>query len=249
MTGYDAAEGLTPYRDDSGYGAILFDRAQVRQAAPEWFSPAHWGGNARPVDSGGRGGAWFVDAPFGRVVLRRYLRGGLIARFNRDRYWWSGANQTRSFAEFRLLRELAGKGLPVPKPVAAWYRRDGWYYYAAILLERLGDVRSLADRAAVAGDGAPWEEAGRLIARCHRVGLDHADLNATNLLFDSGGHGWVIDLDRGQIRIPATPWRERNLARLKRSLLKLRGERGEAEVERDFARLRTAYDRAWERGY
>ena len=57
-------------------------------------------------------------------------------------------------------------------------------YRAAILLERLDDVRSLADRAAVAGDGAPWEEAGRLIARAHRAGLDHADLNAHNLLFD-----------------------------------------------------------------
>ncbi|MBT2747158.1 MULTISPECIES: 3-deoxy-D-manno-octulosonic acid kinase [unclassified Lysobacter] len=249
MTGYDAAEGLTPYRDDSGYGAILFDRERVQQAVPEWFSPAHWGEQARPVDSGGRGGAWFVDAPFGQAVLRRYLRGGLVARFNRDRYWWRGANLTRSFAEFRLTRQVARKGLPVPMPIAAWYRRDGLHYYAAILIERLNDVRSLADRAAVAGDGAPWEETGRLIARCHRAGLDHADLNATNLLFDTAGRGWVIDLDRGAIRIPATAWRERNLARLKRSLLKLRGSRGPAEVERDFARLRAAYDRAWERGY
>lgn len=249
MTGYDAAEGLTPYRDDSGYGAILFDRERVQQAAPEWFSPAHWGEQARPVDSGGRGGAWFVDAPFGQVVLRRYLRGGLVARFNRDRYWWRGSHLTRSFAEFRLTREVARKGLPVPMPIAAWYRRDGLHYYAAILVARLNDVRSLADRAAVAGDGAPWEETGRLIARCHRAGLDHADLNATNLLFDTAGRGWVIDLDRGAIRIPATGWRERNLARLKRSLLKLRGSRSPAEVERDFARLRAAYDRAWERGY
>ena len=190
MTGYDASEGLTPFRDDSGYGAILFDRTRVRQASPEWFSPAFWNERARPVDSGGRGGAWFVDAPFGPTVLRRYLRGGLVARFNRDRYWWRGAHRTRSFAEFRLTREVARKGLPVPMPVAAWYRRDGLHYYAAILIERLGDVRSLADRAAVAGDGAPWEEAGRLIARCHRAGLDHADLNATNLLFDSGGRGF-----------------------------------------------------------
>ncbi|MGO4778151.1 3-deoxy-D-manno-octulosonic acid kinase, partial [Lysobacter sp. 2RAB21] len=206
------------------------------------FSPAHWGEKARPVDSGGRGGAWFVDAPFGQAVLRRYLRGGLVARFNRDRYWWRGANLTRSFAEFRLTRQVARKGLPVPMPIAAWYRRDGLHYYAAILIERLNDVRSLADRAAVAGDGAPWEETGRLIARCHRAGLDHADLNATNLLFDTAGRGWVIDLDRGAIRIPATAWRERNLARLKRSLLKLRGSRSPAEVERDFARLRAAYD-------
>ena len=249
MTGYDATEGLTPLRDDSGYGAILFDLKRVRQASADWFSPAFWGSHARPVESGGRGGAWFVDAPFGPALLRRYLRGGLAAHVSRESYWWQGADKTRSFAEFRLTRAMAAKGVPVPQPIAAYYRRDGLTYQAAILLERLDNVRTLADRAAVAGDGAPWEEAGRLIARCHRAGLDHADLNAHNLLFDPAGRGWVIDLDRGQMRIPATAWRERNLSRLKRSLLKLRDARPIAEVERDFARLRDAYDRAWGRGY
>lgn len=248
MSGYDAAEGLLPFRDENGYGAILFDNTRVRQPRPEWFSPSFWGERARPVSSGGRGGAWFVDAPFGSSVLRCYLRGGLVAHFNRDRYWWRGAHRTRSFAEFRLTREMASKGIPVPQPIAAFYRREGQFYRAAILIERIEDVRTLADRAAVAGDGAPWEEAGRLIARLHRAGLDHADLNAHNLLFDATGHGWVIDLDRGRQRIPATGWRERNLARLRRSLLKLRGPRAIGEIEHDFARLRTAYERVWARG-
>ena len=122
----------------------------------------------------------------------------MAAHFSRDRYWWRGANRTRSFAEFRLTRDMATRGVPVPRPVAAYYRREGYFYHAAILIERIDDVRTLADRAAVAGDGAPWEEAGRLIARIHRAGLDHADLNAHNLLFDPTGRGWVIDLDRGQ---------------------------------------------------
>ncbi|GAB3382957.1 3-deoxy-D-manno-octulosonic acid kinase [Lysobacter fragariae] len=248
MTGYDAAEGLTPFRDEGGFGAIVFDNTRVRQAKPEWFSPAFWGEQARPVASGGRGGAWYVDAPFGACVLRNYLRGGFIAHFSRDRYFWRDANRTRSFAEFRLTREMAAKGVPVPRPIAACYRRDGYFYSAAILIERIDDVRTLADRAAVAGDGAPWEEAGRLVARIHRAGLDHADLNAHNLLFDPTGRGWVIDLDRGQQRIPATLWRERNLSRLNRSLLKLRGTRPVEDVERDFARLRAAYDRVWARG-
>lgn len=249
MTGYDAAEGLTPFRDDSGFGAILFDLTRVRQAEPEWFSPAWWEDKARPVESGGRGGAWFIDAGFGPAVLRRYLRGGLVAHFSKDRYVWRGAARTRSFAEFRVTRAAAEKGVPVPRPIAAFYRREGMHYRAAILIERLPGVRTLADRASVAGDGAPWEEAGRLIARAHRAGLDHADLNAHNLLFDQTGRGWVIDLDRSRIHIPATGWRERNLARLKRSLLKVRGERPVEAVEGDFARLRGAYDRIWARGY
>jgi 3-deoxy-D-manno-octulosonic acid kinase len=248
MVAFDATEALTPCRDGRGYGAILFDRERLRQAEPGLFSPAQWGDKARPVGEGGRGGAWFVDAPFGHCVLRSYLRGGVAARFSRDLYLWQGAHRTRSFAEFRLMRELIAKKLPVPRPLAAFYMRDGLGYRAAILMERLEGVRSLADRALVTGRGAPWEETGRLIARFHRAGLDHADLNAHNILFDAGGHGWLIDFDRGVLRIPATRWRERNLKRLLRSLLKLRGERSREDVEQDFARLRRAYDLAWNRG-
>ena len=226
----------------------MFDRERLRQAGPELFSPAAWGERARPVGSGGRGGAWFVDAPFGASVLRHYLRGGMAARISLDQYLWRGSDRTRSFAEFRLMRALREKKLPVPRPIAAFYMREGLRYRAAILMERLMDVRSLADRALVAGNGAPWEEAGRLIARFHREGLDHADLNAHNLLFDGNGRGWMIDFDRGRLRIPATGWREGNLRRLLRSLHKLRGERDQGEVEADFARLRRAYDLAWKRG-
>ena len=246
MTGFDANEHLTPFRDARGYGAILFDRTQLRQPDPAWFSPVHWGEAAQPVSEGGRGGAWFIQTGEGDAVLRHYLRGGWMASLSRDGHLWRGINQVRSFAEFRLLRVLREKKLPVPLPFAAWYRREGLNYRAAILLQRLQDVRSLA---ALATDGeAPWEQAGQLVARFHRVGLDHADLNAHNILFDSLGKGWLIDLDRGQLRIPETRWRARNLARLERSLLKLRGARAPEAVAEDFARLRRSYDTLWSRG-
>src|SRR3546814_18168423 len=58
----------------------------------------------------------------------------------------------------------------------------------------------------------------------------------------------MIDFDRSTLRIPATGWREGNLARLRRSLLKLRGHRSIKEVEEDFARLRKGYDAQWDRG-
>ncbi|KAG1251783.1 hypothetical protein G6F68_012104 [Rhizopus microsporus] len=248
MVAFDANEALTPCREGRGLGAILFDRERLRQAEIGLFSPQHWGSRARPVGEGGRGSAWFIDAPFGASVLRHYLRGGMAARISHDQYLWRGADRTRSFAEFRLMRALREKKLPVPRPLAAFYMREGLRYRAAILMERIEGVRSLADRALVAGRGAPWEETGRLIARFHRAGLDHADLNAHNILFDGSGHGWLIDFDRGVIRIPATAWRERNLKRLLRSLIKLRGERSVEDVQKDYARLRRAYDMAWNRG-
>jgi 3-deoxy-D-manno-octulosonic acid kinase len=51
------------------------------------------------------------------------------------------------------------------------------------------------------------------------------------------------------MRIPATRWREGNLARLRRSLLKDRGAREIAQVDAEFARLRAAYDAQWDKGY
>lgn len=263
MVAFDASESLTPFKigqdAGDGYGAILCDAGDARQVGADWFSPGHWGDRARQVASGGRGGAWFVDTPLGPAVLRHYLRGGWAASISRDAYLWRGANSTRSFVEFRLTRDLHGRGLPVPRPLAACYRRHGVGYQAAILVQRLEDVRGLAEYVAAAGDQAPWEETGRLVARFHRAGLDHADLNAHNILFQGGLSengmsgdnvaGWLIDFDKGRLRIPATGWRERNLSRLQRSLLKLRGDRDASDIVRDFKRLRVAYDAAWQRGY
>ena len=249
MAFFDVAESLTPFRagrGDRGHGAILFDATQLRQADARWFDPASWGERATPVTEGGRGGAWYIDATHGPCVLRHYLRGGWATRLSRDRHLWRGAHRVRSFAEYRLLRELLRRGLPVPTPIAASYLREGLGYRASILLERLPAVRSLADLADAGR--APWEDAGRLIARFHREGLDHVDLNARNILFDDAGEGWVIDFDRCRMRIPETAWRARNLARLERSLLKLRGARSEQAVRAEFAELRAAYDQRWAKG-
>ena len=65
-----------------------------------------------------------------------------------------------------------------------------------------------------------WRAIGATIARLHRQGVDHADLNAHNILLDTGGSVRVIDLDRGRLRTPGA-WTARNLARLERSLRKI----------------------------
>ena len=71
-------------------------------------------GQATP---GGRGTVAFVTTAQGRRwVLRHYRRGGLVARWLDDRYAWRGQSRTRSFAEWRLLRQLRAWNLPVPSP-------------------------------------------------------------------------------------------------------------------------------------
>lgn len=227
-------------------GAIVFDPGLTRQPEPEWFDPQWWGKRAQTIASGGRGAAWFVDSPFGHWVLRQYRRGGFAARISRRHYVWQGESRVRSVAEFRLMQQLHAQRLPVPAPIAAAYWRDGPLYRAAIVMERLLGVRSLAQQLAENSAATQWEDAGRLIARFHRAGLDHADLNAHNILFAKNGDAWLIDFDRGRLRAIDDAWRERNLGRLQRSVRKLRGAHTIRYIDAQFAQLRTAYDRAWQ---
>lgn len=243
------AESLISLRHARGDAAIVFDRARLPQADYGVFDPTAWGDAARPVgDRGGRGAAWFVRGEFGEGVLRHYRRGGLVARFNGDRYLWRGADRTRSFTEFRLLAELRDAGLPVPAPIAAGYRRAGLWYRADILVERIPDARSVAEILREDAGRLPWREIGRALARFHRWGACHADLNAHNILVDADARIWLIDFDRGRRLVPERGWRMRNLLRLQRSLLKLRGPHEVASILAGFRALAGAYEEALSKG-
>ena len=249
MVAFNSDEILRPFQQGGQLGSIVFDRQRLEQAEPGYFSPHWWNGAAQAIQTAGRGGAWYIDAPFGRSVLRQYRRGGMVAWINQYYFLWQGAGQTRSFAEFRLMKHLCDKGLPTPAPFAAYYLRQGIRYQAAILMQRLEHVQSLAEIAQASWQAAPWEECGRLIALFHRHGLDHGDLNAHNILFDQRGAGWLIDFDRSVLRIPATRWRKRNLARLLRSLLKSRSEAVSVQTVKEcFALLVKTYECVWRRG-
>ena len=186
------------------------------------FDPDFWlaRGELAAV-SGGRGSAWFVGSSAHPWVLRHYRRGGFMARISQDRYWWSEEDRVRSFTEWRLLHYLAQRGLNVPKPVAAFYRCERWTYRCDLITERISQAQSLsAALAAGALAAAMWRAVGAAVARLHRHGVDHADLNAHNILLDPFGVVSVIDFDRGQLRAPGA-WTAKNLARLERSLQKI----------------------------
>ncbi|WP_334166273.1 3-deoxy-D-manno-octulosonic acid kinase [Achromobacter mucicolens] len=218
-------------------GAMLSDTRRVADAGPEVFNPAHYGDRARPVDAGGRQAAWFVEGQGWQGVLRRYRRGGMIARISRDAYLWNGESRTRSFREYRLLAALRAQGLPVPAPLAAAYWRQGPIYRAAIVVERIPGVRPLAQ----ALTEPLWQPVADAIVRMHRAGVWHADLNAFNILIGNDGRVWLIDFDRGTQGALSERQRQANLDRLRRSLRKVAGEAG----DRFWMRLRDSYWTAW----
>jgi 3-deoxy-D-manno-octulosonic acid kinase len=193
-------------------------------AAQRIFDPQFWQARAQlTAVHGGRGSAWFVGAS-GNWVLRHYRRGGLMARISRDLYGWNGEAAVRSFAEWRLLETLVSLGLPVPRPVAARYQRSGLLYRCDLITLRLADTRALSE--VLKAEALPeegWRRVAGVVAQLHRNGVDHADLNAHNILLNTSGVVSVIDFDRGRLRTSGN-WRENNLRRLHRSLLKVTRE-------------------------
>ena len=221
---------------------ILNDCARLPQATIALLDPRTPELQAHAVSVGGRGAAWFVQTAAGPAVLRHYRRGGLAARVSRERYLWLGAERSRGFHEFRLLRALRERDLPVPAPLIAAYWREGFTYRAALLVERIDGACSLGDLLD-AGEIPPWASIGETIARFHRAGAFHADLNVDNVLMDTQGRIWLIDFDRGALRQSARRWQQANLARLQRSLRKRVGAAaGRAPISDGWHEMLSAYD-------
>lgn len=203
-------------------GAILFDVAASSQVGHDWFVPEYWRErNALRIQSGGRGGVAIITTPIGECVLRHYRRGGLVATLLGDHYLWLGAERSRPFEEFRLLADINRLGLPAPAVVAARYCRRGMFYTADLITRRIADAQTLAECLKTGAlTVALAQRVGAVIARFHKEGVWHADLNAHNVLVSPGGI-YLIDFDRSRLREPANDWQQANLQRLRRSLVKL----------------------------
>jgi 3-deoxy-D-manno-octulosonic acid kinase len=230
---------------------MVFDANLADKPTREWFEPSWWQSQAKMREGGGgRGGVAFLDTPVGSCVLRHYRRGGWMAPLLGDRYVWNGRIHSRGFAEFALLAELVRQDLPVPVPVAARYQRRGPYYTADLITRTIEEAETLTQIiAAQRLDAVLAERVGALVARFHGAGVDHADLNAHNILVAGDGL-WLVDFDRGEIRVTGTAWKLANLARLKRSLLKVGAcDHDEAVLDREvWAPLMRGYERAFGNG-
>lgn len=193
----------------------------------------------------GRGGATFFTLGGAPLVLRHYRRGGAVRHLSADRYVSRGAERSRPMREFALLVELERLGLPAPTAYAARRVRHGPFESGSLVMHRLpGDT--LAERLATRRD-VDWAAIGRCVARFHRAGVAHADLNAHNVMVAPDAprereRVSLIDFDRGRIRPDApSPSASRNLARLVRSVRKVAGWSGTAVDERGLVALETAW--------
>ena len=193
---------------------------------PQMLSSDYWQQkNAITGSAQGRGTTWFVNHQEQQWVLRHYYRGGLIGKLNKDSYIFTSQTSTRAAKEFELLSVMQKWQLPAPKPVAYRVRRQGLFYQADLLSTRITNARDLVailtDQ--TIGDDI-WFSIGQTIKKFHNRGIYHHDLNAHNILLDHNDQPWLIDFDRGDLRVINKSWQHANLQRLLRSFRKERNK-------------------------
>lgn len=226
---------MRPFETSSDNQYILYDVERIANIEAFSFDPEVLRANGQLSGRAqGRGNTLFFNYRDQPLVLRRYRRGGLIQKFSEDRYLWTGLARTRAWREWHLLAKVHALGLPVPLPVAARVIRHGITYRADIVIDTIPNSVTLAQRLRQGPlDELKWSKIAWCLYRFHTVGVYHADLNAHNILLDVKGEVYLIDFDRGALRAPAERWQRQNLARLQRSLRKLRTLEGEAFAFRD----------------
>jgi len=187
----------------------------------------------RPPGPGtGRGPRAVVPLPGEpRLLVKQYLRGGVPARWNRERY----ASPRRFLRELEVGQLARAAGLPVGEALGVVLvpARPGWRAWGmARFIEEAPDLASRLTRERDARvREAIWRAALDAVSRWHDAGLDHPDLNLGNLLVRprENGAGWdifLVDLDRARwLGVPlAAHRRARAHARLERSLRKICGQ-------------------------
>lgn len=185
--------------------------------------------------SGGRGASQKIRIEDQHLVLRHYLRGGVIARFLYDQYVWTGLENSRPYQEKKVIQHALKHHLPVPEVIAFCLQRTGLFYRASIISRYIQNQGTLAGWLYEhALTEQQWRALGALIKRLHAAHIYHADLNANNILVDANGQFSLIDFDKAQIKSPLGSVAEENIQRLLRSLKKIQHARMQQQLTFNF---------------
>lgn len=204
----------------------VYDENEVTDFSHEFLDSEFWQAQQSIVGTAqGRGTTWFIKHENKNWVLRHYYRGGMIGKFNKDAYIFTGLANTRAAIEFELLNHIRTLNLPAPKAIAYRVIKQGLFYKADILTERVCNAQDLVALLAKKPiSDTLWKKIGHVIKQFHQHNIYHHDLNIHNILIDSDENVWIIDFDRGEIRADSNGWKKENMSRLLRSFNKEKGK-------------------------
>ncbi|AHG91406.1 lipopolysaccharide kinase [Gemmatirosa kalamazoonensis] len=183
----------------------------------------------------GRGSAYAATLPDGetQVVVRHSRHGGLLAPLTGDRF----LAPTRAPRELATSIALRDAGVRTPQMVAyAIYPAGPLLRRADVATRLVPDARDLGDAIGAVPDDAWIDATAALLRALAAAGARHPDLNLKNVLLAADG-AWVLDVDVVALGTPPEAAARANWARLERSLLKWRRERGLAIADAALAEL------------
>jgi 3-deoxy-D-manno-octulosonic acid kinase len=161
------------------------------------------------------------------LFVRLGRRGGLARHLFNDIYV---GRHPRPVRELTVAAEAFRRGIPTAEPVGALVEWLTPLAYRGAFLTRALAGMTLWDFVRTDDDAQVrthvLAQARQAIEKMHRLGLFHADLNLHNLYVTTSRDSFgiaILDLDKARLfRQPVSPARrQRNLERLRRSVLKL----------------------------
>ena len=155
------------------------------------------------------------------MFLKHYFRGGILGRYIRDQYLWTGIDGSRSIREFRRLQELSIMGLPVPKPIGARVKKSGATYTADLITIEIENSKTLSEL--IIDDDADnnvWKAIGKCLHLFNNKEIYHPDLNTNNILIDDELNVYLIDFDTSSSLHQKISSKSNTLDRFHRSLKK-----------------------------
>jgi hypothetical protein len=196
----------------------------------------------------GRAPVFAINLPgsCGRVVVRHNMRGGWMAKFNKDLF----VLPTRGFRELIASLRLRASGVSTPEVVAYVSYPLNWILRRSDVATReIANGHDLSVALAKVTDHQHrvmvLDAVAKLLHAMTHAGAHHSDLNLKNVLLTAGqGEGLeahVLDVDRVRFSSPGSPLiAKANLDRLIRSLRKWRDnfELPYSAEDEEYLRLR-----------
>ncbi len=189
----------------------------------EMFKPGYWQCKEDTAcTTSGRGNVIRFSYSGRRCILRHYQRGGWVQRLTTDYFLCNPWSENRAVSEWQLLWKMKSLCLPVPQPLAVRVLNKGIFCQMDIVTEEISNSQNLVEHLeSEALNSTHWENIGSVVRLFHNQNIDHADLNAHNVLIDQEYKVWLIDFDKSRLRSEtSTVWKTTNLNRFKRSLQK-----------------------------
>lgn len=166
----------------------------------------------------GRGAVVRGDLPaIGPVVVKQYLRGGLLSNLGS---WHLRVGETRPSHEMRALQKVRLAGVHAPEPIA-WVTKGhllyrGWLVLREIAGDNLAELSMRDEEAAIAAIPSVVNEVRMLVEE----GVFHIDLHPGNVIVAENGSASIIDFDRAFFPCRYRDLAERYLRRWRRAVIK-----------------------------